>query len=226
MFERPKVELSPFGISTPPPCKGAIKPPENIYDDPDLIAAQIGLTVIDPGPTPPPEYKAADLFRDTWRAAGKVDIEKYHHLYDTVRFKGAKAGIQEVAVGTVRVGLENVITYTNSDDTRDAASWGLDLINELVDGWGVEKVKSTYPKFARDVLRNYRFPPGEIDYPKEYNDVITLLNRVDKEWATTIINGEEVSKLSNFEYASYDAIKLFTIYPPDKPLKQHELVFC
>lgn len=91
----------------------------------------------------------------------------------------------------------------------------VDIVDEILmilDGKLVGKI---YPEFVQIILQNYRFPTGEYEESKHdawRNQLISIFNRIDKDWAYETINGVKYKKLAPWIGISPHAMILFQFH--------------
>ena len=106
--------------------------------------------------------------------------------------KHLNAAMYGAAVASDMANMDYILEYVGSDETR-----------------------SNNPILIRWILQHYSldglYRADKID---EYRDrLINLLNKVDPEWYYEMRDGEKVTKLEPFLWATHDAIKLFLHQP-------------
>lgn len=125
----------------------------------------------------------------------------------------------------VKASTQEIIRVAYLNNVRVSLGYGdLVALNKIIDRIGVGGVLSQVPDAIKVILTMYRFPQGvnSSNVGSTYTQLLNTLGRIDPNWFQYRRNGEWITRLDPFTYASPDALSMFI----NDPLYQDEAMIA
>jgi len=145
-------------------------------------------------------------------------IEPYRGDYQDTVQNNNNINLSNKSTKVTYGGVFNTDTKEDSDkikqNKRTDPVPDIHLINRMLDESDSDVVAELYPDLVENILIYYRMPnDGPIDVAVEYDKLTALLARINPTWYLVKREGNYISTVSPFTYASLDALYLFINHP-------------
>lgn len=112
---------------------------------------------------------------------------------------------QELPPG-IRDNLPSWVTGTDSN----VPGFNWDIVDTIKDRVNPDSIMNRYPRLPGMILHYYAYPGKSPNYEEEYDQLISLLDWLDADWARINRKDLQIGKLKHFRRASNDAIDLLS----------------